>query len=160
LQALDVHSSITVLCIEANHWTTTAVIGTWTLDGDTPAAEGGGGGTLTVTNLSGASTTLTAADMEGQAYVLPSSLSGVHTITLPAAAAGLNATFILDDTNSTLKIVSLTGDSIHISALDAGSAGYVASTAQGSSVTIVGVSTSAFYTTSIVGTWAANDETP
>ena len=74
------------------------------------------------------------------------------TRTLPAAAAGHHFFFYCADTDG-LKITAGTGDTIRVIDKATGAAGYIQSTAIGSSVTLVAIDADQWVAVAICGVW-------
>lgn len=73
--------------------------------------------------------------------------------TLPTAVAGYVFTFICQDTDG-IRVVASTGDTIRLGGSGvSATAGFVKSTAIGSSITIVSINATEWMATSITGTW-------
>lgn len=103
--------------------------------------------------------TLTASQVSGHVYTNEGSVTSITPMTLPAAAAGLHATWIVQDVQG-FKIIAQAGDTIRISGAVSASGGYVAATAIGSTVHLVAINATEWVAVGGTGTWATDDETP
>lgn len=100
-----------------------------------------------------AATPVTLAATDANKIYTNEGASALIVFTLPTAAAGLGPyTFIVQDTDG-IKVTANTGDTIRISASVSGSAGNATSTVIGSTVTIVAVNVTEWYSISTNGTW-------
>lgn len=79
-------------------------------------------------------------------------VTGNANFLLPTAAKGLIYTFIVSDADG-LTLVANTGNTIRVGGSVSSSGGTVDSATVGNSVTIVGISSTQWYATSVIGTW-------
>lgn len=79
-------------------------------------------------------------------------VTGNANFLLPAAAKGLIYTFIVSDSDG-LTLVADTGHTIRVAASVTVSGGTVAATTIGNAITIVAISSTEWYATSVIGTW-------
>lgn len=81
--------------------------------------------------------------------------TGLVTLTLPAAAAGIQYTYYVQDSDG-IKVQAAAGDTIRRAATVSASAGYVKSVVVGGSLTLVAVNATEWVSLSELGTWTTD----
>lgn len=102
---------------------------------------------------SGAPNVLVAA--ETRTLLTNEGVTAQNYHTLPSAAAGYVFTFVLQDADG-VRVVASTGDTIRVLSLVSPTAGYVESTAIGSTITLVAINATEWVAICAVGTWTVS----
>ena len=132
--------------------------------------ENGGGDEISVAGLSGeladpqpaknlgtpvtaqASTPLTLTSSDSGKVYTNEGASAQIVFNLPTAAADLNYTFIIQDTDG-IQVVAASGDTIRVAGSVSAAAGNIAATTVGNTVQIVAINATEWVATYYVGTW-------
>lgn len=110
-----------------------------------------GSGTVTPSTAgSGAPNVLTAA--QSGSVITNEGTTAENYNTLPAAAAGLEFTFVCQDADG-IRATAAAGDTIRIAGSVSAAAGFCNSTTIGSVVTLLAINATEWIATSVTGTW-------
>lgn len=125
--------------------------GTWSERSVNAPGRDGLAGLRTLVNKSSSDTLTTA---QSDSILENTGATAQVVLTLPAASAGLQYTFLVQDTDG-IRIRAPSSTYIRVGATSSTAAGYVESATQYSSITIVCLNSTNWVATSSVGTWTA-----
>jgi hypothetical protein len=126
--------------------------------GTLQVTDGGAGvGALFTARVVEANTAVAASPnvlttIESSAVLTNEGTAAANYHALPSAVAGLQYTFVVQDTDG-MRIVAGAGDNIRMSDKKTADAGYVESTAVGSTCTLVAINATEWVAIAILGTW-------
>lgn len=111
--------------------------------------------TLVEANTAGSGSPNLLAAAETRTLLSNEGVTAQNYHTLPAAAAGIVFTFVLQDADG-IRITAGSGDTIRVLSLVSPAAGYAESTTIGSAITLVAINATEWVAISAVGTWTVS----